>query len=250
MVHTVADSSKHKSMREGGKILSSVFDFLGGIVKEGVTARYIDDHVKQFIEKHHAEPGFLGYQGYGYSTCISKNDEIVHGIPYPDKVFFEGDCVSIDVGVRYKGYYVDAARTFLIGRVSDAVRHLAAVTEQSFFVGISVLKSGVRLGDMGYEMQTYIESHGLTVVRDLYSHGVGRSLHEDPLIPNYGKKGSGVKVCRGMSLAIEPMVAMGGADIETLDDNWTIVTKDRQWAAHYENTIIITDNGVDVVTIA
>ena len=195
-------------------------------------------------------PGFLGYQGYKYSSCISKNEEIVHGIPYPDKLFFDGDIVSIDIGVKYNGYYADAARTFLIGNVSEEAKFLAQVTQDSFFKGMADIKAGNHLGDISNAIQTHIESNGLTVVKDLYSHGVGQSLHEEPLIPNYGKKGVGMKLYEGMTMAIEPMVNLGVESIETLDDEWTIVTKDRKWSAHYENTVLITNEGVEILTIA
>jgi methionyl aminopeptidase len=237
------------SMRHAGKILSSTFDYVSQIICEGVTAFQIDKDIQAFIESHNAIPGFLGYQGYKYSSCISKNEEIVHGIPHPDKLFFDGDLVSIDIGVKYDGHYADAARTFLIGNVSDEHRYLAKITEESFFKGIENIKAGSRLGDLSNQMQTHIESNGLTVVRDLYSHGVGQSLHEEPLIPNYGKKGAGMVLYDGMTMAIEPMVNIGTAEIETLDDKWTIVTQDRKFSAHYENTILVTNDGVEILTI-
>lgn len=236
-------------MRIAGKILSNTFDYISEKVCEGVTAFAIDQEIKTFIESNGAVPGFLGYQGYKYSSCISKNEEIVHGIPYPDKLFFDGDIVSIDIGVKYNGYYADAARTFLIGNVSDEAKFLAQVTQDSFFKGMADIKAGDHLGDISNAIQTHIESNGLTVVKDLYSHGVGQSLHEEPLIPNYGKKGVGMKLYEGMTMAIEPMVNLGVETIETLDDDWTIVTKDRKWSAHYENTVLITNEGVEILTI-
>ena len=157
--------------------------------------------------------------------------------------------VSIDIGVKYNGYYADAARTFLIGNVSDEAKFLAQVTQDSFFKGMADIKAGDHLGDISNAIQTHIESNGLTVVKDLYSHGVGQSLHEEPLIPNYGKKGVGMKLYEGMTMAIEPMVNLGVETIETLDDDWTIVTKDRKWSAHYENTVLITNEGVEILTI-
>jgi methionyl aminopeptidase len=237
------------SMRHAGKILSSTFDYVSEIICEGITAYQLDKDIQSFIESNNAYPGFLGYQGYKYSSCISKNEEIVHGIPHPDKLFFDGDIVSIDIGVKYDGHYADAARTFLIGNVSDEHRHLARITEESFFKGIENIKAGSRLGDLSNQMQTYIEANGLTVVRDLYSHGVGQLLHEEPLIPNYGKKGAGMVLYDGMTMAIEPMVNIGTAGIETLDDQWTIVTQDRKFSAHYENTILVTNEGVEILTI-
>ncbi|MEK9726533.1 MAG: type I methionyl aminopeptidase [Candidatus Margulisiibacteriota bacterium] len=242
-------TEKIDSMRIAGRILSNTFDHISCEIQEGITALVVDQLVKDFIESNGASPGFLGYQGYKYSSCISKNEEIVHGIPYADKVFFDGDIVSIDIGVKYNGYYADAARTFLIGNVSEEARFLAQVTQDSFFKGMEGIKAGSRLGDISHAIQSHIESNGLTVVRDLYSHGVGQSLHEEPLIPNYGKKGAGMKLYEGMTMAIEPMVNLGVPGIETLDDDWTIVTKDRKWSAHYENTILITSKGVEILTI-
>ena len=244
------ESEKIKSMRIAGRILSNTFEHIAERVKEGVTAFSIDQDIQSFIESNGAIPGFLGYQGFKYSSCISKNEEIVHGIPSADKVFFDGDIVSIDIGVKYNGYYADAARTFLIGAVSDQAKHLATVTETSFFKAMVNIKAGSRLGDISNAIQSYVESNGLTVVKDLYSHGVGQSLHEEPLIPNYGKKGVGMSLYEGMTMAIEPMVNLGTEMIQTLDDEWTIVTKDRQWSAHYENTILITKDGVEILTIA
>ena len=187
----MSTSIKIKSMRTAGQILAKTFSHISEAIQEGVSAKQIDNKAKSFIESNNAEPGFLGYQGYKYSTCISKNEEIVHGIPYEDKLFYDGDIVSIDIGVKYNGYYADAARTFLIGDVSDEVVHLTQITEQSFFASIQGISAGSRLGDISNGIQTYVESHGLTIVRDLYSHGIGAALHEEPLIPNYGKKGSG-----------------------------------------------------------
>ena len=245
----MSDQHKITSMRAAGKILSKTFDFVAEKICEGMTAYNLDLDIKSYIESHNAVPGFLGYQGYKYSSCISKNEEIVHGIPHPDKLFFDGDIASIDIGVKYNGYYADAARTFLIGDVSDENKFLAKVTEESFFKAIENVKAGSRLGDISNGIQSHVESNGLTVVRDLYSHGVGKSLHEEPLIPNYGKKGVGMVLYDGMTMAIEPMVNLGVEGIETLDDNWTIVTQDRCWSAHYENTILVTKTGIEILTI-
>jgi methionyl aminopeptidase len=242
-------NKKINSMRHAGAILARTFEAISEHVAEGVTAYAIDQQVQSFIESNGATPGFLGYQGFKYSSCISKNEEIVHGIPSPDKVFFDGDIVSIDIGVKYNGYYADAARTFLIGNVSKEAQFLAKVTQDSFFKAMEGIKAGSRLGDISNAIQTHVETNGLTVVKDLYSHGVGKSLHEEPLIPNYGKKGVGMVLYDGMTMAIEPMVNLGVPGIETLDDDWTIVTQDRQWSAHYENTILITSHGVELLTM-
>jgi methionyl aminopeptidase len=245
----MSNNIKINAMREAGQILSETFSYISELIREGMTAFNVDSEARWFIESKGAVPGFLGYQGYKYSTCISKNEEIVHGIPHEDKLLCNGDIVSIDIGVKFKGYYADAARTFMIGDVSDEALHLCNVTEASFFKGMEGISAGSRLGDISNAIQTYIESNGLTVVRDLYSHGIGSSLHEEPLIPNYGRRGEGVLLKPGMTFAIEPMVNLGTHKIETLDDEWTIVTKDRRWSAHYENTILITDAGVEILTL-
>ena len=236
-------------MRSAGKILANTFSHISEFIQDGMTARQVDLIAQSFIESQNATPGFLGYRGYQYSTCISKNEEIVHGIPFEDKLFYDGDIVSIDIGVKFNGYYADAARTFLIGNVSDEAKFLVDITEQSFFESMKGISSGSRLGDISNGIQGYVESHGLTVVKDLYSHGIGSSLHEDPLIPNYGRKGVGLLLKDGMTFAIEPMVNLGAPGIETLDDDWTIVTEDRKWSAHYENTIMITSDGVEILTL-
>ena len=243
------NTEKVTSMRAAGKILASTFMHLSEYIKEGVSARQVDLVAQAYIESQNAIPGFLGYQGYKYTTCISKNEEIVHGIPGDDKLFYDGDIVSIDIGVKYNGYYADAARTFLIGNVSHEAKFLAQVTETSFFESMKGISAGSRLGDISNGIQSYVESNGLTIVKDLYSHGIGSSLHEEPLIPNYGKKGAGLNLREGMTFAIEPMVNLGLPGIETLEDDWTIVTEDRKWSAHYENTILITNDGVEILTL-
>lgn len=236
-------------MREGGQILARTFEELARHIRVGVSAQHLDKVAHDTITRLGAKPSFLGYRGYKYSTCISKNEEIVHGIPYADKCLFPGDICGIDVGVYYKGFHTDAARTFAIEPLDKEIDRLLKVTEASFFEGIKQAVPGKRLGDLSHAIQSYVESNGFTVVRDLYSHGVGRQLHEDPLIPNYGKAGSGIKLQPGMTFAIEPMVNVGVADILTLDDNWTIITADRKWSCHYENTIALTENGNEVLTI-
>lgn len=236
-------------MREAGRILSSVFDEISKNVRVGVNAGFIDKLAHDAIKKRGGLPAFLGYSGYKYSTCISKNEEIVHGIPHEDKVLYPGDICSIDVGVIYKGMYADAARTFVLESVDDHIEKLVKVTEESFYQGIGFAKSGNYLGDISHAIQTHVETAGFTIVKDLYSHGIGKSLHEDPLIPNYGKKGKGLRLKTGMTFAIEPMVNIGTKDILTLEDKWTIITADRKWSAHYENTIVVTDNGPEILTI-
>ena len=245
----IKSSAEIQAMKKSASILADVFAMLAKEVKVGVSAAYLDDCVRDFIRSRGAEPSFLGYQGYEYSTCISKNEEIVHGLPTADKQLFPGDICSIDAGVYLNGFHADAARTFVMAPVDEEIEHLVKVTEASFFEGIKHLRAGQRLGDFSASVQDYVESRGLTVVRDLYSHGVGRELHEDPLIPHYGRAGQGLKLKAGMVFAIEPMVNIGTHEILTLDDKWTIITADRQWSCHYENTVLITDGEPEILTL-
>lgn len=235
-------------MREGGKILSRVLSILGESVKEGVSAGFLDRLAFQSIKDLGGEPAFLGYKGYKHSTCISKNEEVVHGIPYDEKIFETGDICSLDVGVKLGGFYTDAARTFPVGPISDLHQKLIRVTEEAFFECIKYALPGNRLGDISFHLQKKVENEGFSVVRDLCSHGVGRDLHEEPLIPNYGKRGKGIILESGMTLAIEPMVNVGSYEVLTLPDKWTIITADRTWSAHYENTIFITEHGPEILT--
>ncbi|MBT5856398.1 type I methionyl aminopeptidase [bacterium] len=237
-------------MRKAGTILSLVFEEIAAAIKIGVSASYLDDLAFKTIKKLGGEPGFLGYSGYKYTTCISKNEEIVHGIPYPDKILYPGDIFSIDCGVIYNGYFADAARTFLMEPVDPEIEKLVKVTEESFFIGIEKAIPGNYLGDISNAIQAHVEANHLTVVKDLYSHGIGTELHEDPLIPNYGEAGKGLKLKAGMTFAIEPMVNIGSEEILTCDDKWTIITADRKWSAHYENTIAILENGPEILTIS
>ena len=236
-------------MKDAGKILASTHLFLASFITEGLNAFEVDRRIHDYIISQGATPAFLGFNGYKYSSCISKNEEIVHGIPYENKLFINGDLISIDIGVKYKGYCSDAARSYLIGDVSDQVKHLATVTEASFFEGISGIGPGSKMGALSNSIQTYVEKNGLTIVKDLYSHGIGEELHEEPLIPNYGKRNRGITLEPGMTFAIEPMVNIGTKEIVVLEDNWTIVTADSKFSAHYENTILITDSGVDILTL-
>jgi methionyl aminopeptidase len=246
---TLKSADEIQKMREAGRILANTFTELAKAVKVGVSAGDLDDIARKYIQKQGAEPSFLGYSGYKYTTCISKNEEIVHGIPYREKELMPGDICCIDCGVYYKGFHSDAARTFLIEPVAAEVKHLAVVTEESFFKGFEKAIAGNKMGDVSHAVQAHIEAAGLTVVRDLYSHGIGTQLHEDPLIPNYGKAGKGVTLKVGMTFALEPMVNIGVADILTLEDKWTIITADKKWSAHYENTIAILEDGPEILTI-
>jgi len=246
---TIKTDSDLNAMREGGKILAEVFEYIRPFVKVGSNSGFLDQLIHKKILERNAKPSFLGYRGYKFSSCISKNEEVVHGIPYESKVFFPGDVVSIDVGVFYKGFHVDAARTFIVEQGTEEAVNLVKVTEDSFFECIKQAVPGKKLGDISNALQTYVEKKGFSVVRDLCSHGIGKDLHEDPLIPNYGKANQGPVLKAGMTFAIEPMVNVGTFKVLTLEDKWTIITADQKLSAHYENTIYISENGPEVLTL-
>ena len=217
------------------------------MVKPGVTTQEINDAVERFIRKQGAVPSFLHYNGYPASVCISVNDEIIHGIP-GKRVLREGDIVSVDVGAYIGGFHGDCAATFPCGTVSPEAQRLIDVTRQSFFEGIRFAREGQRLQDISAAVQSYVEQNGFSVVREYVGHGVGAKMHESPEIPNYGRPGHGPRLLRGMTLAIEPMVNAGAAAIQQLSDGWTVKTADGKWAAHYENTILITDGAPEILT--
>ena len=237
------------AMRKAGKILASVFDLIADHVKPGVSAKELDDLIHKTIVEANAKPSFYGYRGFKYASCISKNEEVVHGIPHADKIMLEGDICSIDIGVHYSGYHADAARTFAVGHINNEAKRLIDVTRESFFEAIKEALPGKYLGDIAAAMQYHVEKAGFGVVRDLCSHGIGRDLHEEPLIPNFGKRGQGMRLKAGMTFPIEPMVTQGTFEVLTLPDKWTIITADKKWAAHYENTIHIGKTGAEILTL-
>ncbi len=234
-------------MRRAGKITAAARALAGEMVRPGVTTQEIDHAVEHFIRKQGAVPSFLHYNGYPASACISVNDEVIHGIP-GKRVLQEGDIVSVDVGAYIGGFHGDCAATFPCGQISPEAQNLIDVTRQSFFEGIRFAKEGCRLQDISAAIQTYVESHGCSVVREYVGHGVGAKMHEAPEIPNYGHAGRGPRLLRGMTLAIEPMVNAGSAAIRVLPDGWTVKTLDGKWAGHYENTILITDGEPEILT--
>ena len=244
---TLKSQSEIELMRRAGKITAAARALAGEMVRPGVTTHEIDSAVEQFIRKQGAVPSFLHYNGYPASVCISVNDEIIHGIP-GKRVLVEGDIVSIDVGAYIGGFHGDCAATFACGKISRKAQSLIDVTRQSFFEGIQYAKEGQRLQDISAAIQKYVESHGYSVVREYVGHGVGAKMHEPPEIPNYGHPGRGPRLLRGMTLAIEPMVNAGKAAIQVLPDGWTVKTADGKWAAHYENTILITDGEPEILT--
>lgn len=234
-------------MRDSGKIAALARAVGGEMAKPGVTTGAIDAKIRQVIMSHGAKPSFLGYGGFPGSACVSVNEQVIHGIP-SDRVLQEGDIVKIDVGAFYKGFHSDCAATFAVGNISDEAQKLISVTEESFYKGIEKAVPDARLGDISAAVQEVVESNGFSVVRDFVGHGVGRELHEDPSIPNYGTAGRGVRLRSGMSLAIEPMVNVGVYGVKVLSDGWTVVTADGKLSAHYENTIAVTDNGAVILT--
>ena len=244
---TLKSQSEIELMRRAGKITAAARALAGEMVRPGVTTHEIDSAVEQFIRKQGAVPSFLHYNGYPASACVSVNDEVIHGIP-GKRVLVEGDIVSIDVGAYIGGFHGDCAATFACGKISRKAQSLIDVTRQSFFEGIQYAKEGQRLQDISAAIQKYVESHGYSVVREYVGHGVGAKMHEPPEIPNYGHPGRGPRLLRGMTLAIEPMVNAGKAAIQVLPDGWTVKTADGKWAAHYENTILITDGEPEILT--
>lgn len=236
-------------MRESGKVTAYILSELANIIKPGITTQEVDRFVEDTILKHGMIPSFKGYHGFPASSCVSVNQEVVHGIPSPDRFLQEGDIVSVDVGTTYKGYVSDAARTYGVGKISRSAQKLITVTEESFFEGLKHCRAGSRLSDISAAIQQRAESEGFSVVRDFVGHGVGRDMHEEPQIPNYGKPGRGPRLAPGMVLAIEPMINQGVYDVEVLLNNWTVVTVDGKLSAHYENTVVITDDLPDLLTL-
>ena len=236
-------------MRQAGRITAAARTLAREMVTPGVTTAQIDREVRRFIQKSGATPTFLGYGGFPASVCLSINDEVIHGIP-GKRVIQEGDIVSVDVGVTWKGYVGDCAGTYVAGEGTETAKNLIAVTRQSFFEGIKMARAGNRVGDISHAVQTYVEQNGYSVVRDYVGHGVGSVMHEAPEVPNFGKAGRGPTLVKGMTLAIEPMVNEGVWQVKVLNDGWTVKTGDGKLSAHYENTILITDGEPEILTFA
>ncbi len=236
-------------MRESGKILAEVHKRLEEVIKPGISTYDIDRVGEEIIRSYGCIPSFLNYNGYPASICVSVNEEVVHGIPNKKHILQEGDIVSLDAGVIYKGYHSDAARTHGVGKISKEAQDLIDVTKQSFFEGIRMARAGNRLNDISKAIDYYISRFGYGIVRDLVGHGVGSKLHEDPQIPNFAQRRRGVKLRPGMTLAIEPMVNIGTWEVEWLEDNWTVVSADGSLSAHYENTVLITDGEPEILTM-
>ena len=236
-------------MREAGRITRDTLKVVEDSIRVGISTKELDKIAYDYIKSQGATPSFKNYCGFPGSICASVNDTIVHGIPSNNIILKEGDIISIDCGAKYKGYHSDAARTFPVGKVDAKVKRLLKITEQSFFEGIKDLKSGAFVGDISHRIQTFVEKNGFSIVRELVGHGVGKQLHEDPMVPNYGKAGSGPRLNANSVIAIEPMVNMGEKEVVFMSDGWTCKTRDGLPSAHYENTVLITENGVEILTL-
>jgi methionyl aminopeptidase len=251
MVDAVSIKTKNQIeiMRESGKILRDAHILVGERLKEGMTTADIDKIAYDFIIKNRAKPSFLGYGGFKGTACVSINEQLLHGIPSGSKLIKNGDTVKIDLGVLYKGFHTDAARTYAVGECGEDILKMIECAEQAFFKGAEAANGANRLGDVCHAIGAFIEKNGYGIVRDYIGHGVGQRLHEPPDIPNYGIAGRGIRLRAGMTFAIEPMITMGGEEIKVLNDGWTVVTKDGGQCAHYENTILVTDNGAEILTL-
>ncbi|OEF96439.1 type I methionyl aminopeptidase [Vulcanibacillus modesticaldus] len=236
-----------KMMRIAGQIVAETHQVLAKAIRPGITTKELDQIAENFIRSKGASPSFLGYAGFPASICTSVNNELVHGIP-SNRVLKEGDIISIDVGAEYKGYHGDSAWTYGIGKISEQAKKLLKVTEESLYKGLEKASPEFRLSDISHAIQQHVESHGFSIVREYVGHGIGENLHEDPQIPNFGPPNRGPRLKPGMALAIEPMVNAGKRFVKTLTDQWTVVTEDNSLCAHFEHTIVITDNGHEILT--
>ena len=236
-------------MREAASATAQILADLEQIIQPGITTKDVDAYVEERILQYKMIPAFKGYSGYPASACVSVNQQVVHGIPSKKRKLLEGDIVSVDMGTIFKKYYSDAARTYPVGTVDKEARRLIDVTKESFFRGLAFCKPGYRLSDISHAIQTYVEAAGFSVVREYVGHGIGRNMHEEPQIPNYGAPGRGPRLVPGMVLAIEPMVNMGSYDVFVLEDDWTVETIDGKMSAHYENTVVITEDEPMLLTL-
>lgn len=247
MIH-VKSEKEIELMREPCRIVRDTLSFVGTKIRAGMTTKELDELIERFIRSEGARPSCLGYGGFPASACISINETVVHGIP-DDRVIQEGDIVSVDVVADKNGYHGDACRTFCIGEVKPEVKQLVKVTEECFFKAIEGLRAGTPLYDIGYRVQKHAESFGYGVIRSYTGHGIGKEMHEDPNVPNYGKLGTGVRLRAGTVLCVEPMIALGDWRVRLLDDGWGAVTVDGKPAAHYENTLVVREDGVEILTL-
>lgn len=247
MIH-VKSESEINLMRESCKIVRDTLLFVGSKIKAGMSTKEIDELVERYIRSCGAYPSCLGYGGFPASACVSVNETVVHGIPN-DRILKDGDIVSVDLCAYKNGYHGDGARTFCVGEVKPEVKQLVKVTEECFFKGIEGLRAGTPLFDIGYKVQAHAESFGYGVIRAYTGHGIGKEMHEDPSVPNWGRKGTGVRLKAGTVLCVEPMISLGDYRVRILDDDWTAVTIDHSPAAHYENTLVVREDGVEILTL-
>lgn len=238
-----------ESMRIACKITGETLKYIEGLIRPGISTKELDSLAYDFIKSKGATPSFKNYGGFPGTLCTSVNDVVVHGIPSESVVLKEGDIISIDVGAKYNGFHGDAARTFPVGKINNKVARLIKITEKSFFEGIKGIKAGAFIGDISNKIQTFVEKNGYSIVRELVGHGIGKNLHEDPMVPNFGRAGSGSRLNAGATIAIEPMVNMGERNVIFASDGWTCSTRDGLPSAHYENTVLITQDGVEILTL-
>ena len=244
----IKNSEQLMLMRKAGRITAEALLVAKEAIRPGISTKEVDTKIRAFIEKCGAVPSFLGYGGFPGSACISINDQVIHGIPSSKVIIRDGDIVKVDVGARFRGYNGDSARTFPVGKVSDEALRLISVTEKSFYEAMKFAKAGNRVGDIGHAVESFVISNGFSVVRDYVGHGVGAELHEEPEIPNFGNAGRGARLYSGMTVAIEPMVNAGTANVKVRGDGWTVVTLDGKLSAHYENSVAITDTDPILLT--
>ena len=236
-------------MKEAGRVVGLVFKTLEEKIHPGMSTQDIDEIVEKTMLDNNCIPAEKGYYGYPASACVSVNDTLIHGIPSSKIIIREGDIVSVDIVATYQGYSADACRTFKVGTLTERAHRIVDVTKAAFFEAVKVVRPGARVGDISAAIQKYVESHGYNVVREFTGHGIGAHMHEDPMIPNYAKAGTGAILTEGVALAIEPMVLEGRKDVRTLGDGWTVKSKDGKLTAHYENTVIVTKDGYEIITM-
>lgn len=244
------NNEEYKLMKKAGSILAQTMEILEKEIAPGISAYKLDLDAYEYIIKNDAKPAFLGYNDYKYTTCISVNNEVIHGLPLRDKILFEGDIVSIDMGCCYKGYFADMTKTFPVGRIDEKRRFLIEVTKKALSIGINSIKVGSHIGEIGFAIQNYVQKNGFSVVKDFVGHGIGLKLHEEPQVPNFGEKNDGTIIKEGLALAIEPMVNFGADKVLMLSDGWTVVTEDGSDSAHFEHTVFVKDHAVEILTLS
>ncbi len=244
---TIKSAREIELLKQAGHIVYETHQYLKPYIKPGIMTKDLDHLAEEFIRSHGATPSFKGYEGFPTALCISVNDEVVHGFP-SDRKLQNGDIVSIDIGACYKGYHGDSAWTYKVGEISKDLEYLMEHTEKALYEGIKMVKPGNRIGDIANAIEVYATKHKLGIVKELVGHGVGTNVHEDPEVPNYGKKGTGPRLREGMVIAIEPMLTLGSPDIYIDDNDWTVITEDGSYAAHFEHTVVVTKDGVEILT--